>query len=95
MALDGIIPHVAGGMRGEFNLRFGQPSKDVCYIMPELFPFTDTPQTDPVTGQTGSLWHACKRMGKCPRSCLRIPLRNTGAVMLLIHTDRYDRSAGV
>src|SRR5215475_15875998 len=30
---------------------FGQPSKDVCYIMPELFPFTDTPQTDPVTGQ--------------------------------------------
>jgi hypothetical protein len=30
MALDGIIPHIAGGMRGEFNLRFGQPSKDVC-----------------------------------------------------------------
>ena len=42
-ALDGIIPHVAGGMRGEFNMRFGQPSKDVCYIIPEMFPFTDTP----------------------------------------------------
>ena len=55
MALDGIIPHVAGGMRGEFNLRFGQPSKDVCFIIPELFPFTDTEQTDPTTGETGSI----------------------------------------
>jgi len=42
MALDGIIPHVAGGMRGEFNLRFGQPSKDVCYMILELFSFTNT-----------------------------------------------------
>lgn len=55
MALDGMIPHVAGGMRGEFNLRFGQPSKDVCFIIPELFPFTDTEQTDPITGETGSI----------------------------------------
>ena len=23
-------------------MRFGQPSKDVCYIIPEMFPFTDT-----------------------------------------------------
>ena len=63
-ALDGIIPHVAGGMRGEFNLRFGQPSKDVCYIIPEMFPFTDTPQTDPVTGAQGSLLDSMERRGK-------------------------------
>ena len=48
-ALDGIIAHVGGGMRGEFNLRFGQPSKDVCYITPELFPFSDITQQDPLT----------------------------------------------
>ncbi len=42
-------------MRGEFNLRFGQPSKDVCFIIPELFPFTDTEQTDPITGEIGSI----------------------------------------
>lgn len=88
MALDGIIPHVAGGMRGEFNLRFGQPSKDVCYIIPELFPFTDTPQTDPLTGQTGSLLarlEACEKMPK-------VIFTNTSAEYwrgdaALIHTD--------
>ena len=42
-------------MRGEFNLRFGQPSKDICYVNPEMFPFADTHQTDPVTGNSGSL----------------------------------------
>jgi hypothetical protein len=88
MALDGIIPHVAGGMRGEFNLRFGQPSKDVCYIIPELFPFTDTPQTDPVTGQTGSLLARLHTHGKVPK----IMFTNTSAEYwrgdaALIHTD--------
>lgn len=88
MALDGIMPHVAGGMRGEFNLRFGQPSKDVCYIIPELFPCTDTPQTDPVTGQTGSLLACLETRGKVPK----IMFTNTSAEYwrgdaALIHTD--------
>lgn len=88
MALDGIIPHVAGGMRGEFNLRFGQPSKDVCYIIPELFPFTDVEQTDPVTGQKGSLLARLEERGKVPR----IMFTNTSAEYwrgdaALIHTD--------
>jgi hypothetical protein len=88
VALDGIIPHVAGGMRGEFNLRFGQPSKDVCYVMPELFPFTDTPQTDPVTGQTGALLACMEARGKVPK----IMFINTSAEYwrgdaALIHTD--------
>ena len=87
-ALDGIIPHVAGGMRGEFNLRFGQPSKDVCYIIPEMFPFTDTPQTDPVTGAQGSLLDALERRGNVPK----IMFTNTSAEYwrgdaALIHTD--------
>ena len=88
VALDGIIPHVAGGMRGEFNLRFGQPSKDVCYIIPEMFPFTDTPQTDPVTGAQGSLLDALEQRGKAPK----IMFTNTSAEYwrgdaALIHTD--------
>ena len=66
MALDGIIPHVAGGMRGEFNLRFGQPSKDVCYIIPELFPFSDTEVTDPVSGASGSLTARLEESGNVP-----------------------------
>ena len=88
VALDGIIPHVAGGMRGEFNLRFGQPSKDVCYIIPEMFPFTDTPQTDPVTGAQGSLLDMMEQRGSVPK----IMFTNTSAEYwrgdaALIHTD--------
>ena len=87
-SLDGILPHVAGGMRGEFNLRFGQPSKDVCYIIPEMFPFTDTPQTDPVTGAQGSLLESMERRGPLPK----IMFTNTSAEYwrgdaALIHTD--------
>ena len=87
-SLDGILPHVAGGMRGEFNLRFGQPSKDVCYIIPEMFPFTDTVQTDPVTGDQGSMLEAMERRGPLPR----IMFTNTSAEYwrgdaALIHTD--------
>ena len=88
MALDGIIPHVGGGMRGEFNLRFGQPSKDVCYIIPELFPFTDTKQNDPVTGQSGGLLDTMLAQGQVPK----IMFTNTSAEYwrgdaALIHCD--------
>ena len=88
LALDGIIPHVAGAMRGEFNLRFGQPSKDVCFIIPELFPFTDTPQTDPLTGRRGSLLEKLEARGKAPK----VMFTNTSAEYwrgdaALIHTD--------
>ena len=65
--MDGIIAHVGGGMRGEFNLRFGQPSKDVCYIIPELFPFTDLPQTDPVTGNESGLLDLMIDQGQVPK----------------------------
>ena len=88
LALDGVIPHVAGGMRGEFNLRFGQPSKDVCFIIPELFPFTDTPQSDPLTGRRGALLEKPEARDKVPK----VMFTNTSAEYwrgdaALIHTD--------
>ncbi len=88
MALDGIIPHVAGGMRGEFNLRFGQPSKDVCYIIPELYPFADTEVPDPISGDSDSLLARMERSGNLPK----IMFTNTSAEYwrgdaALIHTD--------
>ena len=93
IALDGIISHVAGGMRGEFNLRFGQPSKDVCYIIPELFPFADTPQSDPVTGASGSLLDRLNERGGIPK----MMFTNTSAEYwrgdaALIHTNFADMS---
>ena len=88
LVLDGVIPHVAGAMRGEFNLRFGQPSKDICFIIPEMFPFTDTPQTDPLTGRQGSLLEKPETRGKVPK----VMFTNTSAEYwrgdaALIHTN--------
>jgi len=40
-ALDGIIANVAGGLRGEFNQRFGQNSKDRPHMMDQAHSSTD------------------------------------------------------
>ena len=60
MALDGVLAHVAGAGRGSFNYRFAQPSRDgqptsSVFFPTDIFPFTDQPETDPITGETGGL----------------------------------------
>ena len=52
---DAVWPHVAGARRGEFNMRFGQPSLNAKEAVGSLFPFTDAEQVDPLTGQRDSL----------------------------------------
>ena len=57
---DGVMSHVAGGGRGSFNLRFAQPSRDGHpflnkFYPTDIFPFTDTVQTDPQTGDKDGL----------------------------------------
>jgi hypothetical protein len=44
-AFDGILANVAGGMRGEFNQRFGQNSKDRPWAMCHLEPFQVEPRS--------------------------------------------------
>jgi hypothetical protein len=87
-ALDGIIANVAGGMRGEFNQRFGQHSKDRNNMMRHLFPFTDRPSADPETGAKDALHARLDARG----SRLRVFYTNTSAEYhrgdaSLIHTD--------
>jgi alpha/beta hydrolase family protein len=60
IALDGVLAHVAGAGRGSFNYRFAQPSRDAqptssVFFPTDIFPFTDRPEKDPVTGETGGL----------------------------------------
>jgi hypothetical protein len=60
IALDGVLAHVAGAGRGSFNYRFAQPSRDAqptssIFFPTDLFPFTDEPERDPVTGEVGGL----------------------------------------
>jgi hypothetical protein len=64
---DGLIPLVAGGGRGEFNQRFGQPSNTNKYSVKNLFPFHDTTQTDPETGRTDGLLARLATRGKVPK----------------------------
>jgi hypothetical protein len=60
IALDGILAHVAGAGRGSFNYRFAQPSRDAqptssVFFPTDIFPFTDQPETDPITAEKGGL----------------------------------------
>lgn len=87
-AIDGIIANVAGGMRGEFNQRFGQNSKDRNHMMAHLFPFTDQSRSDPDTGVKDALHARLDARG----SRLRAFYTNTSAEYhrgdaSLIHTD--------
>jgi len=60
IALDGVLAHVAGAGRGSFNHRFAQPSRDgqptsSIFFPTDIFPFTDLPETDALTGDKGGL----------------------------------------
>jgi hypothetical protein len=60
IALDGVLAHVAGAGRGNFNYRFAQPSRDAqptssVFYPVDVFPFTDEPETDPATAEKAGL----------------------------------------
>jgi hypothetical protein len=85
---DGVMPHVAGGRRGEFNQRFGQPSLNATCSVGSLFPFTDESEIDPVTGEREALLGRLASRGTLPK----IVLTNTSAEYWrgdasLVHTD--------
>lgn len=85
---DGLIPHVAGARRGEFNQRYGQPSETSARGFGGLFPFASDELTDPVTGQTDGLLRRQRQLGGVPK----IFTTNTSSEYWrvdcsLIHTD--------
>ena len=93
MALDGVLAHVAGAGRGNFNYRFAQPSRDaqptssVDYPV-DIFPFTDQSETDPVTHRTAGLLDRARADNNLPK----IFFSNTsyeywGRAAALIHTS--------
>lgn len=93
MALDGVLAHVAGAGRGSFNYRFAQPSRDAqptssVFFPTDIFPFTDEPETDPLTGKQGGLLDRAKADKTVPK----IFFSNTsyeywGRAAALIHTS--------
>jgi hypothetical protein len=76
---DGLLVHVAGAGRGNFNHRFAQPSRDAQPLVPafypvDVFPFTDAPTSDPVTGRMEGLLDRATTDGVVPK----IVYMNTG-----------------
>ena len=85
---DGLLPMVAGGRRGEFNYRFGQPSPHSTHSVNNLFPFTDVEQTDPETGATGGLLSKMVKQGDLPKIFfINTSAEYWGGHAALIHTD--------
>ncbi len=81
IVFDAVIPHVAGARRGEFNLRFGQPSLNAVEAAGSLPPFSDGEQLARI-----------RKRGRVPR----IFAINTSAEYWrgdasLIHTDTDGR----
>ena len=66
-AMDGILAHVAGGRRGEFNQRYGQPSVQTTPGFGHLFPFADDVQDDPATGKADGLLQRQRQRGGVPK----------------------------
>ena len=66
-AYDGLLVHIAGARRGEFNTRYGQPSVQPTPAFGHLFPFTDDPTTDPASGQTAGLLDKQRAAGNVPK----------------------------
>jgi len=98
-AFDGLMIHTAGGGRGSFNHRYGQPSRDghpfSAFVYPtDVFPFSGTVQTDPETGRTDGLLRVLQEH---PRTLPRVFLTNTGyeywgRAASLIHTTPDGRA---
>ncbi len=92
-ALDGVLAHVAGAGRGSFNYRFAQPSRDAqptssIDFPTDIFPFTDLPETDPVSGARAGLLERAMAEKVVPK----IFFSNTsyeywGRAAALIHVD--------
>ena len=66
-AYDGMQIHIAGGLRGEFNHRYGQPSQLFLASHTHEFPFTDCPLDDPLTSQRAGLLDRADANGSTPK----------------------------
>lgn len=66
-AVDGILCHIAGARRGEFNHRHAQPSVQPTPSLGHLFPFSDDAQKDPLTGRHDGLLSRQAAQGAIPK----------------------------
>jgi hypothetical protein len=88
LVIDGMLALIGGPIRGEANLRFGQPAISSTNSPGFQFPFTDIVQTDPVTGLTDGLQHVIQERGLAPKLMyINSSAEYTNQNAALIHTS--------
>jgi hypothetical protein len=85
---DGVMPHIAGAGRGDFNTRFSQ-AVGLDQFAALKFPFTDAPETDKVTGRTAALLgkYSDATTPKIIYTNSSVEYWGTGRAAALIHTS--------
>lgn len=64
---DGLLVDIAGGLRGQFNHRYAQPSDAFTRGLGHLPPFTDDDQSGAEAGSISGLLHRARATGSVPR----------------------------
>ncbi len=72
MVFDGALIDVPGGGKGSFNYRFAQTTRHPSELEDQqypadFFPFTITPEVDPVTGAKGDVLARARAQGALPK----------------------------
>ncbi len=64
---DGMFAHIGSSRRGEFNLRFGQPSTNILRAPGNIYPFAFTATPEPVIEENRGLLDRTRDNGSMPR----------------------------
>lgn len=67
MVYDGLMPHTGSSRRGEFNMRFGQPSMNILRAPGNLYPFAYEATPDPETEENRGLLDRTRKDGSMPK----------------------------
>lgn len=85
---DGMMPHIAGAGRGDFNSRFSQ-AVGLDQFAALKFPFSDAPEKDPLTGRSDALLgkYSAELAPKIIYTNSSVEYWGTGRAAALIHTS--------
>lgn len=86
---DGVMPHIAGAARADFNSRFSQ-AVGLDQYSALRFPFTDAPQTDAATSRTAGILSKYASPDLLPKVIYTnssVEYWGTGRAAALVHTS--------
>ena len=67
MVFDGMLPHTGSSRRGEFNIRFGQPSTNILRAPGNTYPFAFEATPEPVLDDNRGLLDRSRANGSMPK----------------------------